>query len=177
MRHRTDRDDRGEQRARYYRPLLKLAGILLATVLAACAAYQAQHKPAAAPEDDQTASVKPSGAYSELTPDGKVARVRGEVSEVKAQLHQQGKYECCVLPACTECLLKHGECHCADVVREKGPCCGECTESWIEGKGAVEGVDAWELLQRKIKTLQDKNKPQGEAKPPAAPRPHGPSVR
>jgi hypothetical protein len=174
-----DRSDRGDPKARYYRPLQKLAGILCAAALAACAAYQAQHvaRPAAAPEDEQTASVKPSGEYSELTPDGKVARVRGEVSEVKAQLHRQGKYECCVLPACTECLLKHGECHCADVVRESGPCCGECTESWIEGKGAIEGVDAWELLQRKIKVLQDKNKPQGETKPPAVPPPHGSGTR
>jgi hypothetical protein len=156
------------------RPLARLLGLSLALLLAACAAYQAQHQAAAPPADShQTtpAAVRPSGEFSELAPDGQIARVRGEVDEVKASLARQGRYSCCINPPCTECLLKYGQCHCRDVVRQQGPCCGECTEGWIEGKGTVEGVNAWELLERKKKMLDEANRQKsGEEKPPEQPQ-------
>ena len=152
-------------------PVARLAALSLALFLAACAAYQAQHQAAvpAAADAHATApaAVRPSGEFSELTPDGQIARVRGEVEEAKANLARQGRYSCCIKPPCTECLLKYGQCHCRDAVRKQGPCCGECTEGWIEGKGAVEGVTAWELLERKKKLLDETNRQKsGEEKPP-----------
>jgi hypothetical protein len=145
-------------------PLVRFLGLSLALLLAACAAYQAQHgsSPAAAGQDYAApAVVHPTGAFSELDENGQVARIRGEVETVKANLAQQGKYACCVNPPCTECLLKYGECHCREAVRKEGPCCGECTEAWIEGKGAVEGVTAWDILERKKKILDEVNQKKG----------------
>ena len=140
-------------------PLVRLLGLSLALGLAACAAYRAQHAPptaAGAPEHAGPAVIHPAGTFSELNADGQVARIRGEVEEVKTTLAQQGKYACCVEPPCTECLLRYGECHCRDAVRKSGPCCGECTEAWIEGRGAGEGVKAWDLLERKKKMLEER---------------------
>jgi len=141
-------------------PLARLLALSLSLLLAACAAYEAQHgaAPAAASDETAPAAVRPTGEFSELTPDGQIARIHGEVNEVKATLARQGRYACCVEPACTECLLKYGQCHCRDAVRKEGPCCGECTGAWIEGRGAVEGVTAWELLERKKKMLEEANR-------------------
>jgi hypothetical protein len=63
-----------------------------------------------------------------------------------------------VEPPCTQCLLDYGECHCREAVRHEGPCCGECTEAWIDGRGAVEGVTAWELLERRKDVLERANR-------------------
>ncbi|HKI03326.1 MAG TPA: hypothetical protein VKK31_15210 [Thermoanaerobaculia bacterium] len=142
-------------------PFIRLLGLSLALLLAACAAFQAQHQGAAPSHDHDhahAAVIPPPGEFSELAEDGQIARIRGEVEEVKANLARQGRYSCCVHPACNECLLKYGQCHCRDVVRDEGPCCGECTEAWIEGRGTVEGVNAWDLLERKKKMLDDANR-------------------
>lgn len=152
-------------------PFVRLLGFSLALGLVACAAYQAQHGRAGAggqgsQEPAAPAVIRPAGTFSELDEAGQVARIRGEVEEVKANLAQQGKYACCVEPPCTECLLKHGECHCREAVRKSGPCCGECTEAWIEGRGTVEGVTAWDVLERKKQILDEVNK-----KPPQSPPP------
>jgi hypothetical protein len=152
------------------RPLTRLLGLGLALALAACAAYEAQHAPppssaAAAPgnpDAELAAILPPSGAFSELTPDGQIARIRGEVEQTKDVLAEEGKYACCVQPACTECLLKHHQCHCRDHIHQQGPC-GECTQGWIEGRGAVEGIDARDLLARKKQMLDTMN--QGHSNP------------
>ncbi|HEX9942721.1 MAG TPA: hypothetical protein VGG03_11935 [Thermoanaerobaculia bacterium] len=149
-------------------PLVRLLGLSLALLLAACAAYQAQHGQTAAGEGHDHAApsvVRPSGEFSELTADGQVARIRGEVEEVKATLAEKGKYACCVHPPCTECLLRYGECHCREAVRKQGPCCGECTEAWIEGRGTVEGVTAWEVLEKKKQVLDEVNRKKGGSEP------------
>lgn len=154
----------------------RLSGLVLALLLTACAAYEAQHgaqhgensggAPAAA-HDHHAPSQAPGGEFTELPEDVQISRIRGEAEAVKASLAQQGRYACCVEPACTECLLKYGECHCREAVRKEGPCCGECTEAWVEGRGAVEGVNAWELLERKKAVLDEVNrKGSGGGKPP-----------
>ena len=125
------------------RPIDRLLALSFALSLAACAAYQAQHGAAAArtAESGQAAAtVRPSGEFSKLSPDQQAARVRGEAEEAKASLARQGRYACCIHPSCNECLHKYGQCHCRDAVRKEGPCCGECTEGWLEGKGTVEGA-------------------------------------
>jgi hypothetical protein len=159
-------------------PLVRLLGVGLALGLAACAAYQAQHgSPAAAGGSQDHAApaapavIRPAGTFSELNEEGQVARIRGEVEEVKANLAQQGKYSCCVEPPCTECLLKYGECHCREAVRKSGPCCGECTEAWIEGRGTVEGVTAWDILEKKKQVLDEVNRKKGGGAEPEKPPP------
>jgi hypothetical protein len=149
-----------------HRPLTRLLGLALALTLAACAAYQAQHTPPAPsaaaaspgnPDAELAAILPPSGAFSELTTDGQIARIRGEVEQTRDVLAEEGKYACCVQPACTECLLKHHQCHCREHIHQQGPC-GECTQGWIEGRGAVEGIDARDLLARKKQMFDDMNK-------------------
>lgn len=130
-------------------PLARLSALLLVLTLAACAAYQAQH------------ARLPSRERAELPDDPRITSLRGEADALKAELARQGRYACCVEPACTECLLKYGECHCREAVRKEGPCCGECTEAWIEGKGVVEGITAWELLERKKHVLDEVNRKGG----------------
>jgi hypothetical protein len=141
---------------------------LLAAVLSAvaCAAYTHQHSAAAAEHIFLPASaqaVAPAAAEFRSLPEGaQGARVRGEVEEAKANLAKDGRYRCCVRPSCNECLLKRGECHCREVAAKKGPCCGECTEAWIEGHGAIEGIDALDLLRRKLGMLNEPaDKPHG----------------
>jgi len=165
-------------------PTQKLLALLVAATLASCAAYQAQHARRPASPSGQGApsvssasaapGVAPSGEFSELTADGKIARVRGEAEATREELARSGRYSCCVRPACTECLLKRGECHCAKLVREKGSNCGECMQGWIDGKGAVEGVSAWDLLQRKLYEVRGTDEPKGEAKPADPPGVHHP---
>jgi hypothetical protein len=144
-------------------PFNRFLGLSLTLFLVACAAYREQHGSPAAGGSSAAApaAIRPGAEFSGLTEDQQIARIRGEVEEVKTDLHQQGRYECCVEPACTECLLKFGECHCREAVRQEGPCCGECTEAWIEGRGTVEGVTAWELLERRKNVLDEVNKKKG----------------
>ena len=148
-------------------PLIRLFSLFLALLLTACAAYQAQHSPPPAappggePGDALPAAVHPGGEFTALSDDAQVSRIKGEAEEAKSNLARKGQYACCVRPACTECLLKYGHCHCREAVRKEGPCCGECTEAWIEGRGAVEGVTAWDVLEKKKKILEDANRKGG----------------
>jgi hypothetical protein len=135
-----------------------VAALLVVLAAAGCAAYRHQHG-AAAPHVFAAApaqAVAPAAAdFAALPEPAQGARLRGEVAEAKANLEKQGRYRCCVRPSCNECLLKRGECHCREVAAKKGPCCGECTEAWIEGHGAVEGLDALELLRHKLGMLNE----------------------
>jgi hypothetical protein len=148
--------------------LTRLIGLCFALTLAACAAYKAQHDAGMAPGHNHPdagarAGEAPGAEFTELPEAAQLARVRGETEAMKAQLAKTGRYACCVEPPCTECLLKYGECHCRETVRKEGPCCGECTEAWVEGRGAVEGVSAWEILERKKDMLRQNG---GGAAPP-----------
>jgi hypothetical protein len=150
------------------KPLVRLFSLLLAVLLTACAAYQAQHNPPravqAGPEDAAATleAIRPPGDFTALGDDAQVSRIKGEVEQAKENLARKGQYSCCVHPACSQCLLKYGHCHCREAVKKDGPCCGECTEAWIEGKGAVEGVTAWDILEKKRKILEEANgKPKG----------------
>ncbi|HEY0554893.1 MAG TPA: hypothetical protein VGG20_11545 [Thermoanaerobaculia bacterium] len=154
------------------KPVRRLLGLAMSLLLTACAAYQAQHAPppaapsaAGEPGEALPEAAHPEGNFTALSDGAQISRIKGEVEQTKANLAQKGQYACCVRPACTECLLKYGHCHCRDAVRKAGPCCGECTEGWIEGKGAVEGVTAWEVLERKKKILEDANGKAGREKP------------
>src|SRR5215208_1481708 len=131
--------------------------VLALAVLGACAAYQHQHGAASGQAASPAVAsmgeaAVPAGApvseeFRALSDGAQLTRVRGEVEETKRNLAAKGRYACCVHPSCNECLLHRGECHCRHEVEKNGPCCGECTEAWIEGHGAVEGVNALELLE------------------------------
>jgi hypothetical protein len=128
-------------------------GLVLAV---GCAALRHQHgqpgqrvaRPAAAAAPAAARAEAPSAEFRRLGTPDQLAHVHGEIDALKQSLGQEGKYACCVEPWCNQCLLRDGECHCREQVRAEGPCCGECTEAWLDGRGAVEGVDAWELLER-----------------------------
>jgi len=129
--------------------LLVAAWCIALAAAVGCAAVRQQHatgRPAAPPEKPRPSA--PSAEFRRQSTADQLAHVHGEVAALKETLGQQGKYACCVEPWCNECLLRDGECHCREQVRQDGPCCGECTEAWLEGRGAVEGVEAWELLER-----------------------------
>lgn len=144
-------------------------GFAIALSLAGCAAYRTQHRaaePDAGGHEAVPVAVRPSGEFSELRPDLQIARVKGELDEIKTHLSHQGRYSCCVDPPCTECLFKYGQCLCRDMVRGHRAACGECTQGWIDGKGIVEGVDARELLERSKKLLDEPAGEGSEAEPP-----------
>jgi hypothetical protein len=150
------------------KPSIRLLALLMSLFLTACAAYQAQHTPPravqAGPEDVSATleAIRPPGDFTALDDGAQVSRIKGEVEQTKASLAQKGQYSCCVRPACSQCLLKYGHCHCREAVKKDGPCCGECTEAWIEGRGTVEGVTAWDILEKKRKILEEANgKPKG----------------
>ncbi len=152
------------------KPLARLFGLALALPLVACAAYQAQHqaaaKPSAGSQEAAPVTVSPTGEFSELRTDLQLARVKGELEEIKTALAQQGAYSCCVDPPCTQCALRPGECRCRDAVRKHGAACGECTHGWVEGRGIVEGVDAKELVERSRRAEDEAlEKKSGEAPP------------
>src|SRR4051794_22258366 len=87
---------------------------------------------------------------------------RGRAEQARETPARKGQSPGCAPPACSQCLLKYGHCHCREAVKKDGPCCGECTEAWIEGRGAVEGVTAWQILEKKRQILEEANgKPKG----------------
>lgn len=152
-----------EDRTPSWKPIAAIAalsGLVLFAV--ACAAYRQQHamapRPAAATA--RALAVTPAADDFKALPDGdRGARLRGEVEVAKASLAERGEYRCCVRPTCNECLLKRGHCHCRDIAAKGGPCCGECTEAWVLGKGVVEGIDAVELLRTKASMLDEGGSP------------------
>ncbi|HEV7517279.1 MAG TPA: hypothetical protein VGR07_13335 [Thermoanaerobaculia bacterium] len=130
---------------------LSAAALLALSPLAGCAAYRYQHapEPARKAQAAQEVPVKPAAPeFKRLRSDAQAAQVRGEAEETKDNLAAQGHYSCCIKPACNECLLRRGECHCRDMVMKDSPC-GECTQAWIDGRGAVDGVNPIDLLKRK----------------------------
>ncbi len=130
---------------------LGAAALLALSPLAGCAAYTYQHapEPARRMKAAETVAVRPAPPeFKRLRSDAQTAQVRGEAEETKDNLAAQGHYSCCIKPACNECLLRRGECHCHDLVMKDSPC-GECTQAWIDGRGAVDGVKPIDLLKRK----------------------------
>jgi hypothetical protein len=134
----------------------------LVLLAVACAAYRQQHAPAprrAAAAAHAPAATPASDDFKALADDAQGARVRGEAEVVKASLARRGDYSCCIRPTCNECLLKRGHCHCRDIAAKGGPCCGECTEVWVKDRGAVEALDAVELLRKKVAMLDEEDGP------------------
>lgn len=133
-----------------HRKALAVVLVLVAlAVISGCAAYQAQHAgtgPAASHEHHKMQP--PSSLFTMKSSEEKLAQIHGEMEETKQSLAEEGKYACCIRPACNQCLLRFGVCRCRKAIQEQGLGCGECMEGWKEGRGTVEGVTPAELLER-----------------------------
>lgn len=153
-----------------------------AVLLSSCAAYRAQHATA---ESTSTRAARSSEMAADTSaqpplPDPNVVKAfSGQPLAVKQQLlvseidryidelKSEGKYDCCVKPACRQCAISSGECHCRQVIDSNGPCCGECTQSWVEGRGNTAGVDREQVLAHLgcVRELYEKKVPEGMAAP------------
>ncbi len=160
------------------RPALALPALFL---LVSCAAYRAQHAgldtnttrtEAAAREIKTDPSMMASFDTQPLAT--KQALLISEIDKYTDELKANGKYDCCVKPACKQCAINAGECHCRQVIGANGPCCGECTQSWVEGRGNIPGVDREQVLAHLgcVRELYEKKVPEGMAPPgqPAEPK-------
>ncbi len=77
---------------------------------------------------------------STLSPEARLKNIGTELKILKSELAADGKYNCCVNPACDWCALKEGECLCHDNLLAKKSICPDCGLGWHNGQGVVEGV-------------------------------------
>jgi hypothetical protein len=148
--------------------------ISIALLFSSCAAYHAQH--AAVTDTPGTTTRTESAARTEvpLNPavtaafdsqplSTKQAMLISELDKYQAELKENGLYDCCVKPACRQCAITAGECHCRRIIDASGPCCGECTQSWVEGRGNTAGVDREKVLEHLgcVRELYEKKTPEG----------------
>ena len=148
-----------------------------------CAAYKAQHA-SASPKPMREASATSAMAAPAATPapsapkahqhpaveeplSMKQATLISEIDKFQDELKANGQYECCVTPACRQCAITAGECHCRHVISANGPCCGECTQAWVEGRGNVPGVDRETVLAHLgcVRELYERKTPEGVVPP------------
>ncbi len=115
-----------------------LAALFSLVMLGGCAAEESS-----ATDDGDGASVA-SGGGGEVdltTVDLKAA--------VEAQMHEAadaGKYGCCLMMPCSQCMVNMGGCPCGDNLKDGKEVCHECKGGWAAGGGSVEGVDADDVL-------------------------------
>jgi hypothetical protein len=156
------------------RAMRPLPLVFAALLLSSCAAYRAQHA------GTDVHSTRTETAARNVLPDPKVVAVFqsqplavkqsmliSEIDRYIDELKANGKYDCCVKPACRQCAISAGECHCRQVIDSNGPCCGECTQSWVEGRGNTAGVDREQVLQHLgcVRELYEKKVPEGVVAP------------
>lgn len=153
---------------------LAVSAVLL---FSSCAAYKAQHggptaaKPARTENKAGAAASKSDDAFAKsfgTTPLGdRHALLISELDKYQAELKADGKYDCCVKPACKQCAITAGECHCRQVISANGPCCGECTQAWVEGRGDAPGIDREKVLEHLgcVRELYEKKVPDGMTAP------------
>lgn len=94
-----------------------------------------------------TACVREAGTpdFSAQETAAQVAEVKSEIAIAKENMKRDGKYNCCIKPACDWCLLKANVCACANMVDADQPVCPECGLGWKQGRGALEGYTAEEI--------------------------------
>lgn len=74
-----------------------------------------------------------------------VATAKADVEIAKASLTRDGKFKCCVKPACDWCVLKANGCACADMIDAGQPVCPECGLGWKNGRGSIPDVQPSEV--------------------------------
>jgi len=156
-------------------------GLTAVLSLASCTAYRAQHASTDVPRSTAAAAAgAKEPAARNVLPDPKVvaafqsqplavkqSMLISEIDRYVDELKAEGKYDCCVKPACRQCAINAGECHCRQVIDASGPCCGECTQSWVEGRGNTAGVDREQVLEHLgcLRELYEKKVPDGVVAP------------
>jgi hypothetical protein len=153
-------------------PLLAAAAALLFT---SCTAWKAQHASGEPSSSRPAAPVRTEHSMPTLEERAGVTDplatrqvlLISEIDKYISDLAAEGKYDCCVKPACRQCAITAGECHCRQVISADGPCCGECTQSWVEGRGNTEGVDREQVLAHLgcVRELYEKKTPEGVTPP------------
>ena len=149
--------------------------VLAVLLLSRCAAYKAQHsgvdvnttRSETAAREEVAINPAVAAAFSNEPLSTKQALLISELDKFQAELKANGLYDCCVKPACRQCALTAGECHCRMVIDANGPCCGECTQSWVEGRGNTAGVDREKVLEHLgcVRELYEKKTPEGIVAP------------
>jgi hypothetical protein len=149
--------------------------VSIALLFSGCTAYRAQHSsedvntPRAAGAARKEVPLNPAvaAAFDSQPLSTKQAMLISELDKFQAELKANGLYDCCVAPACRQCALTAGECHCRMVIDANGPCCGECTQSWVEGRGNTAGVDREKVLEHLgcVRELYEKKTPEGMTAP------------
>lgn len=154
--------------------------VLAFTLLTTCAAYQAQHTGNDAnttrTEDSarsMTADPAVLASFEAQPIAAKQTVLIAQLDQYMAELKANGKYDCCVKPACKQCAIAAGECHCRQVIDANGPCCGECTQAWVDGRGNTAGVDRETVLRHLgcVRELYEKKVPEGITPPGQATSP------
>ena|SRR5688572_29129614 len=156
---------------------IALPAVLL---LSSCAAYRAQHAATDVPAPRTGAAVvrqapppdpKMVALFQAQPLAAKQVLLISEIDRYIDELKADGKYDCCVKPACRQCAISAGECHCRAVIDANGPCCGECTQSWVEGRGNTAGVDREQVLAHLgcVRELYEKKVPEGMTPPAQQP--------
>ncbi len=112
-----------------------LSGSILAGLLACT-------NPAPPPEDEAPAPEAPQTSSTPASPDSELAEIKTRLEAAKAQLFDEGRYNCCVNPSCDWCALHEGSCNCFPNLQVGEVVCPGCGLGWHNGQGIVEGVDA-----------------------------------
>lgn len=63
-----------------------------------------------------------------------------KLKDLRADLEEAGRYDCCVKNPCAYCAMRGGGCKCGEGLRRGEPVCDECAYLWLKGHGA-EPVD------------------------------------
>ncbi|MGH7597126.1 MAG: hypothetical protein ACREOI_12290 [bacterium] len=80
-----------------------------------------------------------------LPTEEQVAVAKTDVETAKASMLRDGKYNCCIKPACDYCLLKAKGCACADMIDADQPVCTDCGLGWKNGNGSIPDVEPSEV--------------------------------
>lgn len=95
-----------------------------------------------APESTRKAQSKAEPGDTTLPFARLTAEERGQLRE---QLMKEGKYDCCIRPGCTECIVSRDSCGCYMAIKSKDPICGECLDGYKEGTGKLKMVSIVDL--------------------------------
>ena len=114
--------------------------VIVAASFVACQSQsQAPEPPASEPTD--TDIVPPPPAV-ELSTAQRLDELKSTLETVKAELNEQGEYNCCVQPSCDWCALHEGSCECFNNLQDGAAVCPGCGLGWHNGQGVVDGVES-----------------------------------
>ena len=108
-----------------------------AVIAAAFVACQSPQPPASEPTD-----IAPPPPAVELSTGQRLDELKSTLETVKAELNEQGEYNCCVQPSCDWCALHEGSCECFNNLQQGEAVCPGCGLGWHNGQGVVDGVES-----------------------------------